>query len=123
MFDFRVSHEEESANKKSNASEDFNLDEDLYRTEGIWTDITLRIGDNDRLFYIYTLTGIILSTIIITLARSFIFFSASISLYSVHVHINNWNLDWNTFATVNKTFHWNLYFFVCIIAARNESIT
>lgn len=79
MFDFRVSHEEESANKKSNATEDFNLDEDLYRTEGIWTDITLRIGDNDRLFYIYTLTGIILSTIIITLARSFIFFSASIS--------------------------------------------
>lgn len=46
-------------------------------------------GNSDRLFYIFTLTGIIVATIIITLARSFIFFSASISIDQQIKHIFN----------------------------------
>lgn len=57
--------------------ENYNPDDELPVTESMIVDLTRRIANTDRLVYIYTLTGIIIATIIITLIRSFIFFSVS----------------------------------------------
>lgn len=50
----------------------------MHTSEGIISDFTRLVSNSDRLIYIYTLTGIIVATVIITLFRSFFFFSASI---------------------------------------------
>lgn len=70
--------EEELSNKRAievNINEDYNPDADLHVTESIIADLTRRIANTDRLVYIYTLTGIIIATVITTMIRSFIFFS------------------------------------------------
>lgn len=61
--------------KSSNNS---NPDKDLPVNEGVVSDITRRISDSDRLIYIYTLTVIIVCTVIVTFCRSFFFFSVNI---------------------------------------------
>lgn len=79
MFGNRVK-QEEFFNKRAlevDNNEDYSPDTDLHVTEGIIADLTRRIANTDRLVYIYTLTGIIIATVIITLIRSFIFFSVS----------------------------------------------
>lgn len=58
--------------------EDSNPDEHLPVTESFLYDFMRKISDNnDRLMYIYIFTAIVLSTVIITLFRSFYFFAVS----------------------------------------------
>lgn len=65
--------------KSSNNSKDANPDVDLRISEGKLTDMTRRISDSERLIHIYTLTAIIVCTVIVTFCRSFFFFSVSVS--------------------------------------------
>lgn len=76
----RVSHEEKVNKKQAAAKLDakVSLDDDLHTSEGIMSDLTRFVSNSDRLIYIYTLSGIIVATVIITLFRSFYFFSASV---------------------------------------------
>lgn len=76
----RVSHEEsEHARTLENSEADvFKVDAGLHETESILSDFTRLVTNSERLIHIYTLTGIIVATIIITLCRSFYFFSVSI---------------------------------------------
>lgn len=70
--------QEEILNERSqedDTSEKYNPDFGLNVTESLFVDLTRRIANTDRLIYIYTLTGLIIATVIITLIRSFIFFS------------------------------------------------
>lgn len=72
--------QEEFHNKRAHDEdtlENYNPDADLHVTESIIVDLTRRIANTDRLVYIYTLTGIIIATVVVTLIRSFIFFSVS----------------------------------------------
>lgn len=64
---------------EEDTNENFNPDVDLHVTESVIVDLTPRIANTERLVYIYTLTGIILATVIVTLIRSFIFFSVCFS--------------------------------------------
>ena len=68
--------------KSSNASNDIapNPDGDLRVYEGMMSDLTRRISNSERLIYIYTLTGIIVCTVIVTFCRSFFFFSVDFFL-------------------------------------------
>lgn len=74
-------NQEENSNKLSRQNEtvdSFNSDDGLSMPESKFYDLTRLITDSDRLVYIYTLTGIIIATVIVTLCRSFIFFTVSI---------------------------------------------
>lgn len=80
--------QEESGNKKAmqdETMENFNPDDDLHVTENSLVDLTRRIASSDRLIYIYTLTGIIIATVVITLIRSFVFFSVCF-IYIIFCH-------------------------------------
>lgn len=73
---YRVKQEEVlNAKAFGNVNEDNNRDAELHVTESFVADLTRRIANSDRVIYIYTLTGIIIATVITTLIRSFIFFS------------------------------------------------
>lgn len=59
----------------------YNPDAGLISTEGVFADILRKLThNNDRLLYIYVFTAIVIATVIITLIRSFIFFSVSITI-------------------------------------------
>lgn len=75
-----MSHEELENKKLSQASfgDALNPDADLHSKESWLTDFTRLVTNSDRLIHIYTLSGIIIATVIITLCRSFFFFSVSI---------------------------------------------
>lgn len=76
----RVSHEEKLNKKRieSMDGESINPDDNLHKSESIISDFTHLVSNSDQLAYISTLSGIILATVIITLFRSFYFFSVSI---------------------------------------------
>lgn len=53
-----------------------NPDTDLQQHENVFTDFMIKItGGNERLMYIYIFTAIITATVIVTIIRSFVFFS------------------------------------------------
>lgn len=66
-----------------------NEDGVLPKVEGILSDlaekVTARVTENsdnsERLIYIYTLTAIIVCTVIVTFCRSFFFFSVSLFIF------------------------------------------
>lgn len=64
--------------KSNDNSTVYNQDGDISVSEGIISDWTGRISDSERLIHIYTLTAIIVCTVIVTLCRSFFFFSVSV---------------------------------------------
>lgn len=77
-------NKEEFGNHNNNpipiqSDDDIDLDVDLPVTESVFYDFLRKItNDNERLMYIYIFTGIILSTVLVTLIRSFIFFTVSL---------------------------------------------
>lgn len=53
-----------------------NPDSELPQNENVVTDFMIKItGGNERLMYIYIFTAIITATVIVTIVRSFVFFS------------------------------------------------
>lgn len=81
---------EEYSNERSlqnETVEGYNFDADLTVTESVFYDMPRRFTNSERLVYIYTLTGIIIATVIVTLCRSFIFFTVSINLNTVHCEL------------------------------------
>lgn len=72
---FRVSKEQD-INQNPQSAEVPNPDADLPQNEDFFSDLIEKIsGGNDRLMYIYIFTAIITATVIVTLIRSFVFFS------------------------------------------------
>lgn len=64
----------------------------LPATENIFADILRNLTQhNERLFYIYVFTGIIVTTVIITLIRSFIFFNVNDEIISIQIRLININ--------------------------------
>lgn len=80
FFDCRVNKEEFGNHKPIPPQSDNEIDpdSDLPVTESILYDFLRKISnDNERLMYIYIFTALILATVLVTLIRSFIFFTVS----------------------------------------------
>lgn len=75
--------------KKADTNEStYNPDADLVSTEGVFADIFRTLThNNDRLLYIYVFTAIVITTVIITLIRSFIFFSVNITTSMKQIYL------------------------------------